>query len=66
MLGEPFVLPTCNVCGKEIAFIRTTKGKKMPVDREQISIIAADGKMYSGWRPHFATCVENQIKEENE
>ena len=33
----------CRGCGKEIAFIRTVKGKSMPVDPEPVYFIPAGG-----------------------
>ena len=36
-------LSTCKGCGKEIKWIRTIGGKKMPVDPEGVFVIACDG-----------------------
>lgn len=33
----------CRGCGKEIAFIKTVKGKSMPVDPESVYFIPAGG-----------------------
>lgn len=56
--GKEISLPKpakCNKCGKEIVFLITHKGKKIPVDIE-----TWDGKtmefIYGTNIPHFETC----------
>lgn len=65
-------MPKCKACGKEIKFIETENGKKMPVDAEEVTIISKDGQVYNGEKlaiihvgngeikaghiPHWSTC----------
>lgn len=67
-------MPKCRACGKEIIFIETENGKKMPVDAEKTTIVRQNGKvetgpelkvivnengeMVAGYVPHWSTCTE--------
>ena len=42
MAGLSRIIP-CRGCGKEIAFIKTTKGKAMPVNPESVKFVPAGG-----------------------
>jgi len=53
----------CRGCGKEIAFIKTVKGKSMPVDPESVyyipgggpnTYVTIDGEIDHGREPHYA------------
>ncbi len=61
----------CKGCGAEIKWIRTSKGKSMPVDPELIdgndssTLVTESGQVFSnqdgtsgitGYRPHWASC----------
>ena len=52
----------CRGCGRDIAFIKTTKGKSMPVNPESVYFIPAggpntyvmiDGSVKRGREPHY-------------
>ena len=45
----------CRGCGKEICFIKTVKGKSMPVDPESVYFIAAGG-------PNTYVMIDGEIK----
>lgn len=53
----------CKSCGAEILFVtmRNT-GKKMPVDKERLSVVLANNDLTDGhiwqdcYKPHWATC----------
>lgn len=49
----------CKGCGAEINWIKTSKGKSMPVDPEMTTIITMGGVIYKGFIPHWATCPES-------
>lgn len=65
-------MPKCKACGKEILFIKTENGKKMPVDAEMTTIVRQDGRVQkgiklnviinenmevvAGYTPHWSTC----------
>ena len=42
MAGLSRIIP-CRGCGNEIAFIKTTKGKAMPVNPESVKFVPAGG-----------------------
>lgn len=46
----------CKGCGKEITWIVTINGKKMPCDIEKTTIVTEDGKTFVGHIPHWSTC----------
>ena len=59
----------CRGCGKEIAFIKTVKGKSMPVDPDSVyfvpeggpnTYVTIDGEVVRGREPHYAD-KETQI-----
>lgn len=49
----------CKGCGAEINWIKTSKGKSMPVDPEMTTIITMGGVIYKGFIPHWVTCPES-------
>jgi hypothetical protein len=49
-------MPNCKACEHEIVFIRTPKGKFMPCDIEDVTVITKGGEVLKGKIPHFATC----------
>ena len=49
-------MPRCKSCDSEIKFIRTEKGRAMPVDIEPITVVTALGKTIKAWKPHWAVC----------
>lgn len=55
----------CKECNAEIKFIRTIKGKQMPVDAKPIKGITETGVMISVYTPHWATCSNpNKFRKE--
>ncbi len=46
----------CSKCGAVIYWIKTEKGKFMPVDVKKISLIDENGKVHQGYNPHWASC----------
>ncbi|MGE5585779.1 MAG: hypothetical protein ACM309_09680 [Bacillota bacterium] len=49
-------MTTCKGCGREIKWLRTEAGKQMPVDPEPVTVVLTDGRVFRGYRPHWATC----------
>ena len=53
----------CKGCGVYIEWIRTKKGKNMPVEPDPINIITEEGETIEGFIPHWATCSSpNQFR----
>lgn len=46
----------CKACQAEIKFIRTEKGRQMPVDIKPITVITELGKTIRAYVPHWANC----------
>jgi hypothetical protein len=46
----------CTVCGAEIKFITTPKGKKMPVEVTRVTVVTITGQIVIGYPPHWANC----------
>ncbi len=46
----------CKGCNREIKWLKTTAGKKMPVDPQEVTIVTKAGSTYRGFIPHWATC----------
>jgi len=46
----------CQGCGTPIFFILTRKGKRMPVEGVELTIVTRTGDTVKGYRPHWATC----------
>lgn len=49
-------LVRCSTCGKAIRFVRTERGKYMPVEPEPETFIDVAGVMRKGYRPHWGDC----------
>ncbi|MBI1926937.1 hypothetical protein HYR99_22170 [Candidatus Poribacteria bacterium] len=49
-------MATCKACNAEIKWIRTEKGKQMPVDAKPITVITELGKTIRAYVPHWASC----------
>ena len=49
-------MPRCESCDAEIKFIRTEKGRAMPVDIKPVTVITLLGKTIKAWTPHWASC----------
>lgn len=50
-------MTTCSSCGVYIEFIKTIKGKSMPVDAEKlITVVTEKGEVVKGHIPHWVTC----------
>ena len=49
----------CKGCSREISWVVTEKGEKMPIDNKKITIITIEGKVVSGYTSHFATCPKS-------
>ncbi len=50
----------CKGCGASIRWIKTTRGKSMPVDPEEVTIATRGGMTYRGFISHWATCSESE------
>lgn len=49
----------CNLCGKEIEFVRTPAGRAMPVDvGSKVVLVDDEGCVRTGRTPHWATCSD--------
>lgn len=48
----------CKKCGIYIEWIKTEKGKDMPVDPALVTIITEQGKTIKGFIPHWITCPQ--------
>ena len=46
----------CKACNAPIKWIRTERGKQMPVNAKPLWVIAALGKTIQAFVPHWATC----------
>lgn len=46
----------CRGCGLYIKWIKTAKGKDMPVDPTLVTLMTEKGKVVRGYVPHWATC----------
>ena len=56
----------CKACEAEIKFIRTEKGRNMPVDTKPITVITSLGKTIKGFIPHWANCPgANQFRKKS-
>ena len=51
-------MPRCKSCKVEIKFIRTEKGRNMPVDIKPITVITSLGKTIKAFTPHWASCAD--------
>ncbi len=49
-------MPRCKSCDAEIRFIRTEKGRAMPVDIKPITVITSLGKTIKAFTPHWGDC----------
>lgn len=53
-------MANCSSCGAEITWVKTTKGKTMPIDAqgEKRVVLASDGtaEVKDTYVSHFATC----------
>lgn len=47
---------TCRSCGKEIVFLKTKKGKSIPVNAETIQGKETVFDVAKGYVPHFSDC----------
>ena len=54
--NDIFMEKICKKCKAKIRWIRTEKGKWMPVDPKEITIITIEGETKKGYIPHWATC----------
>lgn len=46
----------CRGCGVYIEWVKTTKGKWMPVDPALVTVVTKDGDTVRGYIPHWSTC----------
>ena len=51
-------MPRCESCDAEIKFIRTEKGRAMPVDINSVTVITSLGKTIKAFTPHWASCSD--------
>lgn len=64
-------MSVCKTCGASIIWVKTTKGKDMPLDARKLSVFvidpaqSAEGKQLAiqvtGYESHFATCVDADL-----
>ena len=55
--ADMFIEPqTCKKCKAKLRWLKTEKGKWMPVDPKEITIITMEGKTIKGYNPHWAIC----------
>lgn len=50
------MISNCKRCYAFISFVKTEKGKLMPVDPKEVTIITKTGKTVKGYLPHWITC----------
>lgn len=55
--NDIFMEKVCKKCSAKIRWIKTEKGKWMPVDSKEITIVTIAGETKKGYIPHWATCV---------
>ena len=55
---DPSQPTTCKKCGIYIEFIKTKKGKYMPVEPKIVTIIDDEGNIHKGYIPHWAVCSD--------
>ncbi len=61
---RPLMQGTCKSCGASILWVRTAKGKQMPLDTKPQKLITLDdmpeatGYMTDCYTPHWATCPQ--------
>jgi hypothetical protein len=46
----------CKTCGAKIQFQKTVRGKLMPVELQQRTLLTAGGEITVGFEPHFINC----------
>jgi hypothetical protein len=46
----------CPACGVMIGFIRMKIGKDMPVEVDLKRVVLPEGKVVSGYEPHWGNC----------
>ncbi|SDI18662.1 hypothetical protein SAMN05192534_12434 [Alteribacillus persepolensis] len=51
-------MPTCKGCGASIQWIKTPKGKAMPADTQEQTVVTKHGDVVKGFTPHWATCSQ--------
>ncbi len=51
-------VPTCSGCGREIRWLTTRKGARVPVEPHFRTIITEDGDYIRGYEAHFAYCPQ--------
>jgi hypothetical protein len=60
----------CRACGAKIQFLKTVKGKLMPVELQQRTLLTVGGEITVGFEPHFINCknyrrIKNAEKKES-
>jgi len=50
----------CFGCGEPIGFVKSIKGKMVPVNPELITLITENGYFNKGYVPHYMTCSNNE------
>ena len=53
-------MPRCKSCQQEIKFIRTEKGRAMPVDIKPVTVITSLGKTIKAFTPHWGNCSSGE------
>lgn len=54
--ADIFMEKECKKCKAKIRWLKTKKGKWMPVDTDLITIITMEGETIKGYIPHWASC----------
>lgn len=55
---NPRDLVKCKGCGRSIIWIETTKGRKVPCEPHQRTIVTSKGQYIKGYEAHFAYCPQ--------
>ncbi|MDI6872127.1 MAG: hypothetical protein QME79_12445 [Bacillota bacterium] len=56
-------MATCKGCGKQIEWIETPAGRRMPVDPGRVVVVTDEGQVVTGRLPHWASCpARDQFK----
>jgi hypothetical protein len=53
----------CRTCGAKIQFLKTVKGKLMPVELQQRTLLTVGGEITVGFEPHFINCKNYRKRE---
>jgi len=49
-------MSVCNGCGAEIVWIKSPRGRPIPCDPAELTVVTEAGHVVTGRISHFATC----------